>query len=80
MKPEIQDWVDFKALEFTQEERKGSRWNPTEWLGRYLYTDIHEIFFSKFPIMFHEWLSKLETQQGNFQGVEPKEWNLQLIE
>ena len=77
--PEIQDWVDFKALEFTWEESEGSWWNPTTWLGPYLYTDIHDIFFSEFPIVLHEWFSKLETQQINFQGGEPKEWNPQLI-
>ena len=30
--------------------------------------------------MLHEWLSKLATQQRNFQGGELKEWNPQLIE
>ena len=30
--------------------------------------------------MFHEWLSNLETQQTNFQGGEPREWDPQLIE
>ena len=65
-KHEIQDWVDFKALKFVQEEGKESRLNPTEWLGRYLYVDIDEIFFSKFPIVLREWLLKLSTQQRNF--------------
>ena len=48
-------------------------------VGLIPYTNIHEIFFSKFPIVLHEWLSKLTTQQINFQGGEPMEWNLQLI-
>ena len=69
--PKIQDWVDFKALEFAQEESKGSRLNPIEWLGRYLYTNIHDVFFSEFLIVLHEWLSRLETQQRNFQGGAP---------
>ena len=30
--------------------------------------------------MLHEWLSKLETQQINFQGGEWQEWNPRLIE
>ena len=72
--------MDFKALEFAQKESKGSWWNPTKWLGQYLYTDIHEISFSEFPIVLHEWLSNLETQQRNFQGGEPMEWNPQLIQ
>ena len=80
MKLEIQDCVDFKALEFAQEESEGYQWNPTQWLGRYIYTYIQKILFSEFPIVLHEWFSKLETQQRNFQGGEPKEWNPQLIE
>ena len=56
--PEVQYWVDFKALEFAREESKGSWWNPTEWLGQYIYLDIHDILFFEFPIVLHEWLSK----------------------
>ena len=79
-KLEIQYWVDFKGLEFAQEERKGTRWNPIEWLGRYLYSKIYESFFSDFPVLLYDWLSKLATQQKNFQGGEPKEWTSFLIE
>ena len=79
-KPKIQDWVDFKELEFAREESEGTQWNPTDWLGRYNYSDIYEIFFFYFPIVLHEWLSKLETQQRNFQGGEPREWSPRLIE
>ena len=67
MKPEIQDWVDFKALEFAREESEGSQLIPVEWLDRYLYTDIHDILFCEFPIFLHEWLLMLATQQRNFQ-------------
>ena len=80
MKPEIQDWVDFKVLEFARKECKGSVWNPTKWLGWYLYTNIHEILFSKFPIVLHEWFSKFTTQQIILQGGELREWNPQLID
>ena len=30
--------------------------------------------------MLHEWLSKLATQQTNFQGGEPREWTPHLVE
>ena len=66
--PKIQDWVDFKALEFVQEESKGYQLNPIDWLGRYLYTYIHVILFFEFPILLHDWLSKLATQQRNLGG------------
>ena len=59
---EIQEWVDSKALEFAREESEGSRLNPTKWLEKYIYTDIHEILFCEFPILLYEWLLKLATQ------------------
>ena len=57
-KPEIQDSVEFKKLEFAQEESEGSWMNPKEWLDRYIYTDIHDIFFCEFP------LEEISTQNG----------------
>ena len=51
-----------------------------KWLEWYIYSDIHEVFFAEFPIVLHEWLCKLATQQRNFQGGEPKEWSLFLVE
>ena len=58
-KPKILDWVDQKAREFAQEESSGSQLNLGEWLGRYIYSGIHEIFFSEFPIILYEWLVRL---------------------
>ena len=77
---EIQNWVEAKELEFVRKECEGSRWTPTKWLGWYIYSYIYEILFSKFSIVLHEWLSKLATQQRNFQGGEPREWSPFLIE
>ena len=53
---------------------------PTKWLGWYIYSYIHDIFFVEFPIVLHEWLCKLATQQRNFQAGELKEWSPFLIE
>ena len=73
MKLKIQEWVDFKALEFAQEESEELQLNPTKWLEWYLYTDIHEIFFAEFPSLLYEWLLKLATQKKYFQGRESTE-------
>ena len=70
-KPEIQVWVEFKELEFAQKESEGYQWTLTKWLGLFIYSDIHIIFFVEFPIVLHEWLSKLATRQTNFQGGKP---------
>ena len=79
-KLEIQDWVDAKELVFARKESEGHRWTPKKWLEWYIYSYIHEVCFAKFPIVLHEWLCNIATQQINFQGGEPKEWNLFLIE
>ena len=44
-----------------------------------MYTGIHEIFFAEFPIVLHEWLSRLATRHKNFQEREAIEWSDQLI-
>ena len=78
-KPKIHHWVDYKEIEFAYEESKGSRLSPKKWLGIYINKDIHDILFSEFPIMLHEWLSKLANWRKTFQGGEPTQWSLQLI-
>ena len=72
--------MEAKESEFARKESEGSRWTSKNLLEQYIYSNIHDIFFVEFPIMLHEWLSKLATQQINFQGGEPRERNLQLIE
>ena len=78
-KHEIEVWLDHKVKEFVQEENKGPQLTPGEWLGRYVYYDIHEIFFSEFSIPLYEWLARLEGQRKIFQGGEPTEWTPELI-
>ena len=73
MKLKIQDWIDYKEQEFAQEESKGSWLSLMKWLEIYIYIDIHEIFFSEFPIILHEWLSNIATQNKFFQGGSPTE-------
>ena len=48
-------------------------------MEKYTYYDIHKVFFADFPIVLHEWLSRLERRQTNFQRREVVKWNDQLI-
>ena len=74
-KNEIKDWLESKTLTFVQEESAGSQLSTENWLNRYIYSDIHEIFFAEFPILLHKWLSILVTRQTNFQKREVVEWS-----
>ena len=79
IKNKIEDWLESKTLAFTQGESAGSWLSAENWLDRYIYSEIHEIFFAEFLIMLYEWLSILATRQTNFQGREVVEWSDQLI-
>ena len=78
-KNEIEDWMESKTLAFAQEESAGSQLSTENWLNRYIYSDIHEIFFAEFPILLHKWLSILATRKTNFQRREAVEWSDQLV-
>ena len=65
-KSEVEDWLDSKMFIFVLKESKGSQLSPKNWVHRYLYSDIHEIFFTEFPIVLQEWLSKLVSWQTKF--------------
>ena len=78
-KYEIEDYLRSKTLAFAQEESTGSQLSAEKWVYQYIYTDIHKIFFAEFPIVLHEWLSRLATRQTNFQRREEFEWSDHLV-
>ena len=78
-KNEIEDQLESKTLIFAQEESTRSKLSAKKWVEKYIYSNIHEIFFAKFPIILHEWMSILERRQKNFQRREAVEWSDQLV-
>jgi hypothetical protein len=38
-----------------------------QWLQRYVYTELHEIFFGDFFIILVEWLERLVENTGRYQ-------------
>ena len=48
-------------------------------MDKYIYLDIHEIFFANFSLVLHEWLSRRERRQTKFHRKEAVEWSAQLI-
>ena len=71
--------MESKTLAFMQKESAGSQLSTENWIYKYIYIDIHEIFFVEFPIVLHEWFSRLVTRQTNFQRREAAEWSDQLV-
>jgi hypothetical protein len=55
-KEEIQDWIEAREDNFTLLEKHGLQVNAKEWKDKYLYSDMHELFFGEFPFLLHEWI------------------------
>jgi len=56
-KKELEDWLDQKLHEFVVQENRNSRIYEEKWLDRYIYTEIHKIFFASFSTELYEWMS-----------------------
>ena len=41
--------------------QEGLGMNVEQWKGRYLYSDMHELFFVEFPCLLHKWLKRKDT-------------------
>ena len=79
-KKDIEDWVESKTLASAQEESVGSWLSTEKWVDEYIYSDIHEVFFVEFPVIIHEWFSRLARRQiTNFERREVVEWSDQMV-
>lgn len=78
-KKEIEKWLYRYIHEFATQENRNPCLSKEDWLNRYLYTEVHEIFFSTFPIELYEWLAKLESSQGRWKLDSPIVWMPELV-
>ena len=50
---EIGDWLDETYLRFTEQENKNPRRSANDFLQRYIFCDVYEIFFASIHIELH---------------------------
>ena len=79
-KAEIHKWVESKEKEFAERENINHRLSVEDWLQRYIFIDLHEIFFATFPIELHAWLSRLAKNETFSRSVRPTEWTPKAIQ
>ena len=79
MKKELEDWLDQKLHEFMVQENKSPWISEERWLYRYIYKEIHEIFFASFLIELYEWITKLVDSQGRCRLDHPIVWTPKLV-
>ena len=63
---EIGDWLDETYLKFAEQENKDLCRGANEFLQRYVFCHVYEIFFGNIHIELHQWLSRLVKRRMNF--------------
>jgi hypothetical protein len=56
-----------KELEFAQKDNRNPRVTPHKYLEKYVFTDLHEVFFCDFPHLLYEWILRLKDNHATNQ-------------
>jgi hypothetical protein len=78
-KTEIQKWIEDQEKDFAEAQNKNPNLSIEYWLGRYIFTDIHEIFFGGIHQELYEWLARLAYTQFEIRSRPPVVWTSALI-
>ena len=71
---EVGDWIEKTYLKFAEQENKDPRRSSDDFLQRYIFSDVYEIFFGSIHIELHQWLFKLTERKMNFQEGQFPDW------
>lgn len=77
---EIEAWFETKTKEFAKIENGNPDRDCEAWSQKYIYTDIHEVFFSMFAWKLHSWLTRLTNHTGHVQRDRPAQWNQAIVQ
>ena len=61
---EIEAWFETKVKEFAKIENRNPNHDSEAWLQKYIYTDVHEVFFATFLLELHLWVERLADSTG----------------
>jgi hypothetical protein len=74
MKADIERWLKTKELEFVQKDNRNLKLTPRKYLDKYVFNDLHEVFFCDFPHVLQEWILRLKDNHPTNQ-IRQLEWN-----
>jgi hypothetical protein len=73
-KEEIESWLKTKELEFAQKDNRNLKLTPRKYLDKYVFSDLHEVFFCDFPHVLQEWILRLKYNHPT-NRIRQLEWN-----
>ena len=77
---EIEAWFEAKAKEFAEIENRNPNCGSEAWLQKYIYTDVHEVFFTMFPSELDSQVERLANSTGYVQSDIPTQWNQAAVQ
>jgi hypothetical protein len=75
MKVEIERWLKTKDLKFEQKDNINPKLTPCKYLDKYVFSDLHEVFFYDFPHVLQEWILRLKDNHPT-NRIRKLKWNL----
>jgi hypothetical protein len=63
-KEEIESWLRMKELDFAQKDNRNPTVTPRKYLEKYVFIDLHEVFFCDFPHLLQEWILRLKDNHA----------------
>jgi hypothetical protein len=79
LKTEIQKWIEEQEKDSAKAQNKNPNLSIEDWLGRYIFTDIQDIFFGGIHKDLYEWLARLVDTQFEVRSRLPVVWTSVLI-
>jgi hypothetical protein len=65
---------------FSWRENQGMNVNVERWKDKYLYINMHEIFFVEFPHLLYEWLKRKNSTNIALRPLESVVWDQATID
>jgi nucleoid-associated protein YejK len=63
-----------KELDFSQKDNKKPKLTLRKYLDKYMFSDLHEVFFCDFPYLLQDWLLRLKENHPK-NKIRQLEWN-----
>ena len=72
-KAKIKSWLKTKELEFPEKDNRNPRVTLCKYLEKYVFTDLHEVFFCDFPHILQDWILRLKDNHAT-NRIRQLEW------
>jgi hypothetical protein len=78
-KIEIQKWIEDQEKDFVEAHKKNPNISTEDWLEKYIFIDIHKIFFGGIHEELYEWLARLVDTQFEIRSTPLVVWTSEMI-